>query len=510
MSIPTNTSDNKRIAKNTLLLYLRQIITMFVSLYAVRVILYVLGEEDYGIYNIVAGIVVLFTFVNGAMATSTQRFLNFYLGQGDNQKVNEVYSSSLFIHLIICIIFLILSETIGLWFVRNRLNIPIERHDVALIVYQLAIITTIFNIIRVPYNAVIIAYEKMNFFAYISILESLLKLVIVFLLKIIIFDKLILYSIFLLIITAIIFFIYKIYCNHFFSIARYRKVNDKSFIKQILTFSGWSIIGATSSMANTQGSNIVLNIYTNVRVNAAMGIANQVNSAVYSFVTNFQTAFNPQLVKNFAAGQKEEFYNLFKRASKFSYFLLYIIVLPLYLNTEIVLSVWLKEVPLYAVTFVRLILICSLVESLNGPLYMAIQANGNIKSYQIIIGIINILNIPIDILFFSYLGTNPAIILIVRILLNLCAFIFRLAITKKQLKISIYDYIKSIICPIILVSFLSAIFVYFIGELFTRISYFFVTCIISIIFNCLFIMMIGLTKSERSKLFEFLQKRITK
>lgn len=503
-------SDSKRIAKNTLMLYFRQILIMLVSLYTVRVVLNVLGAEDYGIYNVVAGVVVLFSFVNNAMATSTQRFLNFYLGRNETEKVRETFSSSCIIHLGICIIFLLLAETIGLWFVNCKLNIPDNRHHIVIIVYQLAVISTIFNILRVPYNAVMIAYEKMNFFAYISILEVLLKLGVVFVLKIIFFDKLIVYSFLVAFVSFFILFIYKVCCNRKFDVAHFCRIKDISLVKEIMSFSGWSLFGATASVCNTQGINLILNIFTNVTVNAAMGIANQVNSAVYSFVSNFQLAFNPQLVKRYASNEKESFEDLLMKASKFSFYMLFIIFIPLYFNVDFVLQVWLKNVPEYSVDFVKLILIWSLIETLNGPLYMAIGATGKIKAYQIIVGIINLLNIPLVIGAFI-LKFSPLCVLYIRIVLNVFALFVRLGISKWTFFLRIKEYSKQVLINVCFVSIISYLFTLVMGHFFhTEVTYFFGTCICGTAVNLLFIWVIGLSKNEKSYIIGKIKGKLNK
>ncbi len=500
-------NTTKRIAKNTLMLYFRQILIMIVSLYTVRVVLNTLGAEYYGIYNVVAGVVVLFSFVNNAMATSTQRFLNFNLGKDDTEKTQQTYSSSLLIHIGIALIFVILAETVGLWFVNTKLNIPLERHSAAMWCYQFSIITTVFNILRVPYNAVIIAYEEMSFFAWVSIVEAVLKLLVVYLLIISPLDKLVAYVILLTLVSIIILFCYKIYCNKKFEIAHYKKVTDYSLVKEILGFSGWSLFGATANVANQQGTNIVLNMFTNVTVNAAMGIANQVNSAVYSFVSNFQTAFNPQLVKSYAAGEKEKFDTLIIRSAKYSFILMWFMVLPLYLNCEFVLTLWLKNVPKYAVDFVRLILIWSLIESINGPLYIAIQATGKIKFYQVIIGIINLSNLPLVILALHFNNT-PLCILYIKIFTNIIALIFRLILIFKYTAFSILNFIKNnIFIPFIIV-IVSVIITNSLCVLFNKNMYFFVSCLSSVITTGLLFFIIGLTKSERQALKNRLERKL--
>ncbi len=495
-------SNSSRIAKNTLALYFRQILIMLVSLYTVRVVLNVLGAEDYGIYNVVAGVVVLFSFVNNAMATSVQRFLNFYLGKNDTEKTQNVYSASLVIHGIICLIFIILAETVGLWFVNAKLNIPGWRNTAAFWCYQAAVITTLANIMRVPYNAVIIAYEKMSFFAGLSVVEAVLKLAVVFLLKITPLDKLIFYSFLLAAVSFIILAVYKFYCNRNFEIAHYKKVQDRGLGKELVSFSGWSLFGAVANVANSQGTNIVLNIFTNVTVNAAMGIANQVNAAVYSFVSNFQTAFNPQLVKSYAAGEKEEFQKLVNRSAKFSFYLLWLIVLPVYANCDFLLSLWLKNVPQYSVGFVRLVLIFSLIESLNGPLWISIQATGKICAYQIIIGMINILNLPFSITAFC-LGANPYWILYIRIALNCFAFAIRVLLSKKYFGLSVRLFLRDSVLIPVFIAAVSAFLTFLCGKMILRsVSQFFATCVVSFFVSGILIFFVGMKAVERNIIIE--------
>ena len=504
-SSPDNSGDGttyqastKRIAKNTLMLYFRQILILLVSLYTVRVVLNTLGAEDYGIYNVVAGFVVLFSFVNNAMATATQRFLNYSLGENDLKKTQEVYSASLIVHLGIAVIFVLLAETVGLWFVSNKLNIPEARQTATAVVYQFTIITTVFNILRVPYNAVIIAYEKMSFFAWLSILESLLKLVIVFLLVISGIDRLIFYAFLMTVVALIILCFYKLYCNHTFEIAHYKKTTDISLVKRILSFSGWSLFGAVANVANSQGSNIVLNIFTNVTVNAAMGIANQVNSAVYSFVGNFQTAFNPQIVKSYANDDRGYFINLVCRTSKFSFFLLFFIAFPLYINCEFILTIWLKNIPEYTVPFVRLILVWSLIEAINGPLFMAIQSTGQIKLYQLIVGLINLSNIPLLIFSFS-VGAGPLWLMYIKISLNLFALVFRIYLCYKLVGFPVKRFVFDSLFRSLLVAILSVICLFSckrILVIFDGLSFVFVTTVACFIFTCISIFIFGLTKIE--------------
>ena len=505
----TYSSSTKRIAKNTLMLYFRQILIMLVSLYTVRVVLATLGAEDYGIYNVVAGVVVLFSFVNNAMATATQRFLNYNLGKENIEKTQETFSASVLIHFSIAIIFIVLAESLGLWFVNSKLNIPTGRRVAAMWCYQFSIITTVFNILRVPYNAVIIAYEKMSFFAFISIIESVLKLLVVYLLLISSYDKLIVYVILLTFVSIVILFCYRFYCNRNFKIAHYKKITDISLVKEILSFSGWSLFGATANVANQQGINIVLNMFTNVTVNAAMGIANQVNSAVYSFVSNFQTAFNPQLVKSYVAENKENFKDLVVKTSKISFMLLWFFVLPLNLNLDAILHVWLENVPAYSVSFVRLILILSLLDAISGPLWMAVQATGKIKKYQIIISCLIFANLPLSIVAFI-LGANPCWVLYIKIILSFFITVFRLIYLKVTQFFSVYKYVKSVLLAIVGIVILSYVISQFCSSFFGGLAYFFVSCVISAMANIFLFFFIGISNGEREFIRSYLTHRVRK
>ena len=409
------------------------------------------------------------------------------------------------IHGVICLIFVVLAETVGLWFVNAKLNIPTGRSNAAFWCYQAAVITTLANIMRVPYNAVIIAYEKMSFFVGLSIVETVLKLAVVFLLKVSNFDKLIFYSFLLAAVSFIILAIYKFYCNKNFEIAHYKKVQDKGLRKELVSFSGWSLFGAVANVANSQGTNIVLNIFTNVTVNAAMGIANQVNAAVYSFVSNFQTAFNPQLLKNYAAGENKELNQHIFRASKFSFLLLWLIVLPLSLNLETVLTLWLKNVPDYSVGFVQLILVCSLVDCMTYSIAVAVQASGNIKFYQIIISCFIFANLPLSILFL-FLGMSPYSVLFIRFFLCLLILVFRVVYLTFSQSFPVRNFIFQVLLKcafIVAVSF-------FITKLLTShlagLGYFICSCLFSVLVIFVLSFPILFTPEERKYAFSFIRK----
>ncbi len=327
----TAQENNKRIAKNTMFLYVRMFFIMAVSLYTSRVVLSTLGVDDFGIYNVVGGVVSMFGFLNGALAVCTQRYLNYELGRGDANRLQKVFITSLTIHALISIIVVILAETIGLWFLYNKMTIPDARMNAAFWVYQFSIITTVVLMMSVPYNAAIIAHEKMSAFAYISVLEVILRLAIVFLLQIGNFDRLIFYAFLMLVVQMSIRVIYGLYCNKHFCETKFRMLWDGTLFREMLGFSGWSIFGNLAGVASTQGLNILLNMFFNPIVNAARGISVQVQNALMQFSVNFQTAMNPQITKSYATGDYNYMHGLIYRSSKFTFFLLYLFSLPIIL-----------------------------------------------------------------------------------------------------------------------------------------------------------------------------------
>lgn len=501
-------NSSRRIAKNVIYLYFRQILILLVSLYTVRVTLNTLGASDYGIYDLIAGIVVMFSFINGAMANGTQRFLNFYLGKNDEERANDSYSASIIIHLSIAIIFFIAAETVGLWFVCNKLNIPFERHKAAFIVYQFSIFTTIFSIMRVPFNALIIAYEKMNFFAMLGIIEALLKLGLVFVLQVFSVDKLILYGFLQSLVSILLFLIFKFYCSANFKVAHFKKIDDRSFVRKQLSFSAWNLFGAVANVSNAQGCNVVLNVHTSVLVNAAMGIANQVSAALCSFLTNMQTAFNPQIVKNYAKENQDEFHKLVFTNSKAAFFLITYIAVPLIINIDFVLSVWLKNIPDYSVHFVILIIIWALIDAWNGPFVAAISATGNIRKYQLIVSCMIFANLPLTILVLA-LRFPPESILVIRILENFIATLWRIFFVGKRIKLPVRKFFFEVLVRTVFVLIISFTAIYFLGALVLNpITKFFVTGFASVISTSLLIFLAGTNAEERKNIKKFITAKI--
>ena len=449
------TSDNnKRIAKNTLFLYLRMFVMMLTALFTSRIVLDVLGASDYGLNNIIGGVVVLFSFLNSALLSATQRFLNFQLGRQDYKQTNVVFCMSMNTYILLSIVVVVLGETIGLWFVNTQLNIPSERMYAAQWVYQFTLIQFVINLLRVPYNASIIAYERMNFYAYISLVEVIAKLLVVYLLYITTFDKLIFYSFLYTIVPLIVAFIYRTYCNRNFDTTKYKRIWDKVAFKEMFSFSGWSLFGSLANLAAQQGLNILINIFYGVTVNAAAGIANQVSTNVYGFISNFQTAFQPQIVKTYAAKEIERFQKLIFQTSKFSYFMVLVLVLPILFTIDGILEIWLKEVPEYTAIFCRLILVFLSIEAITAPLWMSVQATGKIRSYQILMACLIFMNFPMAYLVLK-LGFPVYTVWIVRIIINLITMVARCIYMKQRLQFPISQYIRNVIIPILIVTIAS-------------------------------------------------------
>lgn len=446
--------DNKKIAQNTLFLYLRMGIMMLTSLFTARIVLNILGATDFGIYNVIGGIVVLFSFLNGALSTATQRYLNYYLGRNELEHTRNIFCMSVNIYLILSLVLFVLAETIGLYFLETQLNIPSDRIQAAHYVYQFVILTFLVDLIRIPYNASIIAYEKMGFYAYVSLSEVILKLIVVYLLYIIPYDKLVVYSFLYTVIPILITIIYIRYCNKKFAITRYSWFWNKQVFKDLCGFSGWSLFGSFANLSAQQGLNFLINIFYGVTVNAAVGIANQVVGTVYQFVSNFQTAFNPQIVKTYASGQFNNFNILICQTSKFSYYLILLFVLPLFLVMDEVLAIWLVDVPEYTAIFCRLILLFFVIDAINAPLWISVQATGKIRGYQMLMAFLILLNLPLA--YWALKEGFPVYcVWIVRIGINLITFIARCGYMKLRMNFPLLKFMKETLFPIVLVTLLA-------------------------------------------------------
>lgn len=451
----TKTSNNKRIARNTLLLYVRMLFIMGVSLYTSRVVLATLGEVDFGVYNVVGGVVVMFSMISSPLSTAITRFLTFELGKGHLKQLSQVFSTSINIQLLISLVLVILVETIGVWFLNTKMNIPADRMWAANWVLQCSIITFVINLLSVPYNATIIAHERMNIYAYISILEVSLKLLVVYLLVISPWDKLAAYAVLLAVVALGIQMTYAIYCHRHFQECRWSRHIDRPLFKEMLGFSGWNFIGAASGICREYGVNIVINIFCGPVVNAARGIATQVNSAINSFVQNFMVALNPQITKSYAMGEREYMFSLLFRGSRFSFYLLMFLSLPVIVNTSWILHLWLEEVPGYTAIFLQLILIFAMSESISTPLITAMLATGDIRNYQILVGGLQLLNLPGSYLLL-YLGFPPQSTIVFAIIMSICCLIGRLVMLRGMIDLPVKDFCVHVLGNVLLVSLLSA------------------------------------------------------
>jgi len=474
---------------------------MIVSLYTSRIVLNVLGVDDFGIQSVVGGVVYMFSFLSSSMSSATQRFLSFEMGKGNDLELNKVFSSSLLIYFILGIIIFIFSEIFGIWFLNNYLNIPENRLNAAIWVFHFSIISLFLKMIQIPYSATIIAHERMGIYAYINILEAIVKLALVYLLTVIEYDKLILFAILTFITSFIIFLIYKFYCNRNFNESIFKFHNDKKLYQALISFSGWSLFGNIAVISKEQGVNILLNMFFNPVVNAARAIAYQVQGAIQSFVFNFQMAVNPQIIKSYAANEKKYMFNLIFSSSKFSYYLLLLISLPILLETKYILETWLGLVPEFADLFTFLIIINALIDCISGSLMIAVQANGNIKKYQISIGTILMLNLPLAYFFLKF-GYPPEITFFISIILSIVSLIVRILILKSIIELPILQFVNEVIIKVLIVSIVSIIIPIFLQlRLEQGLLRFIVVSIVSIISVLATILIIGLSISERKIIF---------
>ena len=448
--------NNKRIAKNTLLLYFRMLFMMVVSLYTSRVILNALGVEDFGIYNVVGGVVAMFSVISGSLSAAISRFITYELGKGDQSKLNKIFSASVTIQLLLSLIIVVLIESVGVWFLNANMTMPETRMAAANWVFQFSIVTFVINLISVPYNAAIIAHERMSAFAYISILEAIGKLAIAFLIMVSPIDRLIFYAILMCAVAVIVRLTYGHYCKKHFTECTYQFDWDKDILKQMFGFAGWNFIGASSAVLKDQGVNIVINMFCGPAVNAARGIAMQVNNAVAGFVTNFMTALNPQITKSYASGDREYMMTLIFQGARLSFYMLLLLSLPILMNTHYILVLWLKLVPEHAVTFVQLMLVFAMSESISNPLVTAMLASGRIRNYQIVVGGLQMMNLPISYVCLR-MGLMPESALIVAICISQCCLAARLYMLRGMIGLSSIRYIKKVYLNVLAVAVLSVI-----------------------------------------------------
>lgn len=504
----TQTENNKRLAKNTLLLYGRMLLTVGISFYSTRLILANLGIDNYGIYNVIGGFVSMFYMVTSTMTQAVSRFLTFELGTGNEKKLQQTFSTSINILLLLSLVVVLLAETVGLWFVNYKLNISPNRMNAANWIYQFSVLSFVCEMISVPYSASVISHEKMGAFALVTILKVLLTLGIALLLSVSPIDKLVFYGILVLLVSISIQLMYWIYCRKHFHECKYSLHIDKNIFKSMFGFAGWNFLTTCASMLSSQGVSILLNMHFGTAINAARGVASQVNGTVGAFSKNFTTALNPQITKSYAAKDLEYTKELVCKGAKFSYLLLFFVALPCILEIHFLLSQWLKEVPPYAGVFVQLSLIYSLVEALLGSSETLNRASGKIRNFQILVSITQLL-----ILVFSYLTIsitkNPIWTVAITNIFYLFIFIPRVIINKPFINITFTYYFKKVLSGILIMSILSIIIslipVYYLQEGWSRLIIVGIVSTISIIvFSYLFV----LTKGEKLKILNFVQYKL--
>lgn len=494
-------NKNKTIAKNTLFMYFRMFFTMCVSLYTSRVVLAALGFSDYGLYNVIGGVIALFGFINGAMSSTTSRYITYYLGQEEKQRLNDVFSMAFFIHCGIAVLILILGETIGLWFLYNKMVIPEGRMMAAFWLYQLSVVSTVLMIIAVPFTSAIIAHEKMSIYAYVSIIDALLKLFVVISLAYVTYDKLIYYAIALFLIQVFDILFNLIYCRKHFQESIVRQKWDKSLFKEMSGFTGWSLFGNISYIFFSQGINILLNMYCGTVVNAARGIAVQVEGVMMQFTSNVQTAINPQIIKSYSNNDMQRMKTLMYASSRYCYYLMLLLSLPVMIGVNYILSLWLGNYPDHTSNFIRILLIIILIEVLINPLYTANLATGKVAIYNKSLACVSFVFIIIS--YFAIKTTKVAEILFLCNLVRVfVGFLVRFFIVRHQISFSIREYISKVGYNIITVTVISSIIPVIIYKLYGIYSLLsFLTCMtITILSVLLSVMIIGLNSQERDLL----------
>lgn len=439
-------ASNSRIAKNTVLLYVRMLVTMAISLYTSRVVLATLGVEDFGIYNVVGGVVTMFSLLSGSILSAISRFMTYELGRGDKKRLKTVFCTSVTIQLLMSAVILIVAETVGLWILNTQLSIPVGRMHAANVVLQCSVITFILGLISAPYNAAVISHERMSFFAVVSVSEAVIRLGLVIILQYLPADKLITYSIFLATLALAARIAYGVYCSKHFDECHYKIILDKGLIKEMAGFAGWNFWGSGSALLMNHGVNILVNIYFGVALNAARGIATQVESAIGQFTNNFTTALNPQITKSFAKGDISHTLKLVFSGSKFSFFLMSLVGLPIIMETEFIVNLWLKNAPDYAVLFIRLTTIIAMLSVVSCTMITAMLATGKIRNYQLVVGGLGMLIFPLVWVLYA-LGLPVYVSYIVHFIIFTLQLVARLVMLRKMIGLDVHGFVVNVLWP---------------------------------------------------------------
>lgn len=506
-----NPANSKRIAKNTIMLYIRMLFLMVISLYTSRVILNSLGVEDYGIYNVVGGFVSMFSMISTSLAGAISRYLTFSLAKDTPERLREVFSTSIIIQVLLCVILLILAETFGIWFINTKMVIPTDRLIAANWVFQLSVLTTMIQLISVPFNSLIIAHEKMSAFAYIGIYEGVVKLLIALAIPYASADSLIMYAILMCLLSVSVRMLYGRYCSKHFPESKFRFVMDKELIKSMFGFAGWNFVGTTAGVLRSQGINVLINLFCGPAVNAARGIAIQVNTAVSGFCSNFTTAVRPQITKSYAVGDKEIYENLVIKTAKLSFLILMVLCIPIIVESEYIINLWLVDVPKYTVEFVCIILLLTMVDSFSSPLTYLLLATGKIRNYQLVTGGILLLNFPLAYILLK-LGYSPVSTVFSTIIISIICLFTRLAFLRTMTQFPVLRFLTDVVLRCIIVFSLCFLFIipvkYFIKS--DNFAMFAVNIILTGIICIAISYIFGLTKSEKRFILKPIKKILKK
>lgn len=503
--------SNRKIAKNTIMLYIRSLLIMVVSLYTVRIVLSTLGIEDFGIYNVVGGVVISLGIISTSLSGASSRFIAYAIGKKDPDLLKRYFSTIKLIHWLLACIILLIGDTIGIWFVTNKLVIPEDRMFSAIVCYQCSLLTSFVSIVSVPYNSMIMGFEKMGVYAYISILEAVLKLLIVFFLSCLPFDKLITYGILLLAIQICIRIIYNSYCRKTFAESKVKLHYDKAICKEVLAFSGWNFSGQLAYIGYTQGINILMNLFFGPVVNAARGVAVQIQNGAGILVKNFQVAVRPQITKCWAREELSEMHRLVIMSTRMSYYLTAILVFPLAMFARPILDIWLTNVPDHSVAFTQIILFTMLIESFSHAMIVSIHAVGDLKKFQILETSVLLLVIPVAYALLILFNITPELVMLVYLIIQIFAQIVRMYVVLPTIFMSITAYVKGVFPRIVLstIFFIAPMLLLSIDS-FTNLWIIIAGLIVMIIYVCIITLAIGLTRNEQWRLIHIIKKILHK
>lgn len=505
----TDYSENtRRIAKNTLMLYFRMFFLMILGVFSSRIVLEALGETDYGIYSVVGGVVAMFSLVSGSLTATINRFLAFEMGLGESAQMGKVYSTAVNVQILLSVLIVIIAEPVGLWFIDNKMTIPPDRIEAARFVMHFSLLSFVINLLSVPQMAAITAHEKMSAYAWVGMLDGILRFGAALVISVAACDRLVLYGTLMAGVVLAVRCAYGIYCRKFIPDCRYHFIHDKSLLKQMTKFAGWSFIGVTSGVLRDQGGNILVNMFFTPAVNAARALAFQLNGAVQNFVTNFMTAVNPQITKSYSAGDYDYMHSLIRRSSRMSFYLLFILSLPIFFNTDFLLGIWLASVPETTSSFVKLFIVFALSESISNPLITAMLATDNIKKYQIVVGGLQLLNLPVSYIFLK-IGYPPQTTVAVAIVISQICLAARLVMLRKMINLSVRNFIKRIYLNIWKVGCIGSLLTYMAtrllptGTLGSCLSL--LICVLIAFLSCAFV---GMSSSERLEVIAMLKNRM--